>query len=265
MAPHDGSTCFFINPSYSAKQLHRFFDEKLDKVLADIVRQRPYYADPNKWVEGSPYEDVFQHENAVVAIYDIPADAGRMEVDGIDVSARPREALARMGVLSDARGLYPRLTARENIVYYARLHGMSDALTFSGIERQPVVPGVDRNAPMEPQGILAEQRIDGAGFRQCERCGVGHVRVQHDRMASDPMNRCVNEKRSWFCPMPAFKDLAPVVHEQDVIGKDLAPVQATRVEQEPVSIHGHAEVVADAFRKPMPCGGPQGQREIFSE
>ena len=29
-----------------------------------------------------------------------------------------------MGVLSDARGLYPRLTARENIVYYGALHGM---------------------------------------------------------------------------------------------------------------------------------------------
>ena len=55
----------------------------------------------------------------------IAADAGRMTVDEIDVATRPREALARMGVLSDARGLYPRLSARENIVYYGRLHGMS--------------------------------------------------------------------------------------------------------------------------------------------
>jgi sodium transport system ATP-binding protein len=39
------------------------------------------------------------------------------------VVARPRETLARMGVLSDARGLYPRLTARENIVYYGALQG----------------------------------------------------------------------------------------------------------------------------------------------
>ncbi|HSW22507.1 MAG TPA: ATP-binding cassette domain-containing protein, partial [Burkholderiaceae bacterium] len=51
-------------------------------------------------------------------------DSGRIEVDGVDVAARPREALARLGVLSDARGLYPRLTARENIVYHAQLHGM---------------------------------------------------------------------------------------------------------------------------------------------
>jgi sodium transport system ATP-binding protein len=55
----------------------------------------------------------------------ITPDAGRMQVDDIDVASRPREALARMGVLSDARGLYPRLTARENIVYYGRLQGMT--------------------------------------------------------------------------------------------------------------------------------------------
>jgi len=54
-------------------------------------------------------------------------DAGSIHVDGLDVQHDPQAALARMGVLSDARGLYPRLTARENIVYYGRLHGMSDS------------------------------------------------------------------------------------------------------------------------------------------
>jgi sodium transport system ATP-binding protein len=57
----------------------------------------------------------------------IEPDSGRVLVDGIEVAHRPTEALARMGVLSDARGLYPRLTARENIIYYGRLHGMSAA------------------------------------------------------------------------------------------------------------------------------------------
>ena len=54
----------------------------------------------------------------------ISPDSGHMAVDGIDVRSRPREALARMGVLSDARGLYPRLSARENIVYYGQLQGL---------------------------------------------------------------------------------------------------------------------------------------------
>lgn len=120
------------------------------------------------------------------------------------------------------------------------LHCMGDALAFSDIKCQPVVPRLDRDAPMESQGILAEQWIDGARFRQRERRGVGHVRVQHDRMTSDPMNRCVNEQSRRFCPMPTLEDLTLAVHEQDVIGTDLAPVQAARVEQEPIAIHCHA-------------------------
>ena len=54
-------------------------------------------------------------------------DSGSIHVAGIDVRAQPQRALASLGVLSDARGLYPRLTARENIEYYGRLHGMTAA------------------------------------------------------------------------------------------------------------------------------------------
>lgn len=62
-------------------------------------------------------------------------DSGRVLVDGVHVAAQPRAALARLGVLSDARGLYPRLTARENIVYYACLHGMDPALAHRRAEQ----------------------------------------------------------------------------------------------------------------------------------
>jgi sodium transport system ATP-binding protein len=55
----------------------------------------------------------------------IAPDEGRARVDEVDVANQPKAALSRMGVLSDARGLYTRLTARENIVYYGRLHGMA--------------------------------------------------------------------------------------------------------------------------------------------
>ena len=52
-------------------------------------------------------------------------EAGRVLVDGIDVG-RDAEAVRRsLGVLPDARGVYKRLTARENIAYFGELHGMS--------------------------------------------------------------------------------------------------------------------------------------------
>lgn len=53
-------------------------------------------------------------------------DSGSAQIDGFDVRQSPLEVQRRIGVLADARGLYPRLTSRENILYYGRLHGMQE-------------------------------------------------------------------------------------------------------------------------------------------
>lgn len=50
-------------------------------------------------------------------------DGGRASVDGVDVSRDRMLAQRQLGVLPDVRGLYPRLTAREHIRYFGRLHG----------------------------------------------------------------------------------------------------------------------------------------------
>jgi sodium transport system ATP-binding protein len=55
----------------------------------------------------------------------LKADAGSATVDGVDVLKEPLAVQARIGVMTDAHGLYPRLTAREHIEYFARLRGMS--------------------------------------------------------------------------------------------------------------------------------------------
>src|SRR5688572_14135058 len=52
-------------------------------------------------------------------------DSGTARIDGFDVTESPLEVQARIGVLSDAQGLYPRLTTRENIRYFGRLHGLN--------------------------------------------------------------------------------------------------------------------------------------------
>lgn len=54
-------------------------------------------------------------------------DHGQATVGGIDVTADPIAVRAQLGVLSDARGLYTRLTARENVAYYANLRGVPGA------------------------------------------------------------------------------------------------------------------------------------------
>jgi sodium transport system ATP-binding protein len=108
----------------------------------------------------------------------IPADAGTMRVDAIDVSTRPREALAHMGVLSDARGLYPRLTARENIVYYGRLQGM---------QRDQANARAELLAEMFEMRALLDRRTDG--FSQGERMKTALARA----LVHDPANIILDE------------------------------------------------------------------------
>jgi len=47
-------------------------------------------------------------------------DSGTVSVDGIDAATDPLNVRRKLGVLPDARGLYKRLTARENIAYFGR-------------------------------------------------------------------------------------------------------------------------------------------------
>jgi sodium transport system ATP-binding protein len=108
----------------------------------------------------------------------IAPDVGRMSVDGIDVAIRPRAALARMGVLSDARGLYPRLSARENIVYYGRLQGMTRA---AADERAAVL------ARMFDMETLLDRRTEG--FSQGERMKTALARA----LVHDPANIILDE------------------------------------------------------------------------
>ena len=51
-------------------------------------------------------------------------DSGQVLVDGLDAAADPIGARRKLGVLPDARGVYKRLSARECIVYFGRLHGL---------------------------------------------------------------------------------------------------------------------------------------------
>ncbi|MBN1240055.1 MAG: ATP-binding cassette domain-containing protein [Gammaproteobacteria bacterium] len=53
-------------------------------------------------------------------------DAGTASIGGVDVVAEPLAARRLLGVLPHAAGLYPQLTARENILYYGRLHGLGE-------------------------------------------------------------------------------------------------------------------------------------------
>lgn len=108
-------------------------------------------------------------------------DRGSAEVAGCDIVRERYAVRERIGVLSDARGLYPRLTARENIHYYGALHGLSGRTLDDRCDALIATLGL---AP------LADRRTQG--FSQGEKMKVAIARaLVHDPpvvMLDEPTN-----------------------------------------------------------------------------
>ena len=108
----------------------------------------------------------------------VTPDSGSIHVDGIGLRDDPQGLRARLGVLSDARGLYPRLTARENIVYHGRLHGVPEDVAQARCDH------LARMLEMQP---LLDRRTDG--FSQGERMKTALARA----LVHDPANIVLDE------------------------------------------------------------------------
>jgi sodium transport system ATP-binding protein len=96
----------------------------------------------------------------------IKPDRGSALIDGMDVAERPMEVRRAIGVLPDARGLYPRLTAREHARYAGELHGLSGAT----LDKR-----VDELIELLDMKDIANRRAEG--FSQGERMKVALARA----------------------------------------------------------------------------------------
>lgn len=105
-------------------------------------------------------------------------DSGQVLVDGIDAAADPLGVRRQLGVLPDARGLYKRLTARENIDYFARLQGLPEDLLKS--RREALIQTLE-------MGDIAERRAEG--FSQGQRVKTAIARA----LIHDPRNVILDE------------------------------------------------------------------------
>ena len=105
-------------------------------------------------------------------------ETGRVLVDGRDVAADAVAARRALGVLPDARGVYKRLTARENIDYFGRLHGMP---------AQAIAQRTQRLAA----ALQMEDFLDRAteGFSQGQRTKTAIARA----LVHDPKNVILDE------------------------------------------------------------------------
>jgi sodium transport system ATP-binding protein len=105
-------------------------------------------------------------------------DRGQVLVDGIDAAADALAVRRRLGVLPDARGLYKRLTARENIDYFARLQGLPEDELRT--RREALIDALE-------MADIAERRTEG--FSQGQRVKTAIARA----LIHDPRNVILDE------------------------------------------------------------------------
>jgi len=97
-------------------------------------------------------------------------DAGSVKVLGFDTRTAPAEVRRRVGVVTAEIGVYPRLSARENIAYFAELSGVLDG------ELDRKVDGVLERLDM---GSFAKQRAESLSSGQKQKVAIARA-IVHD-------------------------------------------------------------------------------------
>jgi sodium transport system ATP-binding protein len=157
-------------------------------------------------------------------------DRGRARIGGVDLATSALEARRLFGVLPHSSGLYPQLTARENIEYYGRLHGLPERL---------IAERVDALIARLELGAVADRK--SKGFSQGERTKVALARaLVHDPqhvMLDEPTNgldvMATRHLREWLRELRSQGRCvllsSHVMQEVEALADDLVIISAGRV------------------------------------
>ncbi len=130
-------------------------------------------------------------------------DSGSASIDGIDVVGDSVAARSRIGTLPHGAGLYPHLTARENIAYYAKLYDMPADIIDERVQK--VIDQLDIND-------FADRRTKG--FSQGQRTKVSLARS----LVHSPQNIILDEPSNGLDVM-ATRALRELIRELKAAGK----------------------------------------------
>jgi sodium transport system ATP-binding protein len=157
-------------------------------------------------------------------------DRGRARIGGVDLATSALAARRLFGVLPHSSGLYPQLTARENIEYYGRLHGLPEQL---------IKERADALIARLELGGVADRR--SKGFSQGERTKVALARaLVHDPqhvLLDEPTNgldvMATRHLREWLRELRAQGRCvllsSHVMQEVEALVDDLVIIAAGRV------------------------------------
>lgn len=179
-------------------------------------------------------------------------DGGTAAIDGFDTRTQTVAAQRRLGVLPDKRGLYQRLTTRENVRYFGRLHGVNgkelerridaliDLLDMEDIANrhtdgfstgQKVKVAIARALVHEPQNVILDEPTTG-------------LDVMSTRTMRDVIRRLRDEGRCILFSSHVMQEVAMLCENIVVIANGRIRIQGSPQE---LLEHTGADNLEDAF------------------
>jgi sodium transport system ATP-binding protein len=169
-------------------------------------------------------------------------DRGTASVDGFDTLTSPREVQRRIGVLPDSHGLYPRLTSRENVRYFGRLHGLGG----ESLERE--IDGLIQLLDMQD---IADRRTEGFSTGQRVKVAIARALVQR------PKNVLLDEPTSGL-DVPSTRAMRDFIRRLRDDGA--AVLFSSHIMQEAAALCDHIVVMARG--KVVAHGSPDELRAV---
>lgn len=154
-------------------------------------------------------------------------DSGAARIDGHDVVNEALEVRNRIGVLPHNAGLYPRLTARENIEFFGRM---------AGLEGERLRQSTRNVIEMLEIGEFAERRAKG--FSQGQRTKVALARA----LVHEPRNILLDEPTNGLDVM-ATRSLRALIKRLKEAGKCV--LFSSHVMQEVAALCDEIVIISD--------------------
>ncbi len=156
-------------------------------------------------------------------------DEGDAFVDGMNIQQSPREIQKKIGVLPDTHGLYIRLTAREHIQYFGRLHKIDENVLED--KSNELIKLLDMES-------IADRRVEG--FSQGEKTKVCIARA----LIHGPGNVLLDEPTNGLDVMTA-RTVRELIQELKV--RDVSVLFSSHVMHEVARLCDRIVIISDGI------------------
>lgn len=201
--PRDPATLFVMHPYSDPASLSAFMPHSAEIAMRTVGLIDPYFGTVTKTVGGSPFEDVFQHKNTLIALYDIGEVSRFPVITGFfppKVTSMDNDSLRSRWITINAGDVY---LAVYPLAPFRLVDGMFGKMFFSSHKRNGVivhVVGRNKAGSYEQfKKAIRATKVDTSRF-------ASDRLVRYTTPAGDKLEFTFGGKRSINGTTPAMKD-----------------------------------------------------------